>query len=52
MTACTPKEEMEWRSRLSLQPAVYGHHQAEAPLLGSLSLNIKTLGAVYGKPGT
>ncbi len=51
MTACTPKEEMEWRSRISRQATDDGQTQTDAVLFSSLSLNLKTLGAVFRKPG-
>ncbi|KAI0125898.1 hypothetical protein BJ170DRAFT_453118 [Xylariales sp. AK1849] len=52
MTACTSKEEVEWRTRLadSIPGEVLDH--AERPLCSTLSLNIKSLGTVFGKPGT
>ena len=50
MTACTPKEELEWRSRLS-RTGKEGQEQKDANLYSSLSLNIKSLGTVFGKPG-
>lgn len=50
MTACTPKEELEWRSRLS-RPAREGNEHKDANIHSSLSLNIKSLGTVFGKPG-
>lgn len=51
MTACTPKEEVEWRSRLSHSPSSDIHLPVDPPLFSSLALNVKALGAVYGKPG-
>ncbi|KAK8056984.1 hypothetical protein PG993_002211 [Apiospora rasikravindrae] len=52
MTACTPKEEMEWRTRLTGLIPNEPHDHPEAPLCSSLSLDIKSLGTVFGKPGT
>jgi hypothetical protein len=52
MTACTPKEELEWRTRLADSIPSELHDHAEHPFSTSLSLNIKSLGTVFGKPGT
>ncbi|KAK7969524.1 hypothetical protein PG988_008597 [Apiospora saccharicola] len=52
LTACTPKEEMEWRTRLTGLIPSEPHDHPEAPLCSSLSLDIKSLGTVFGKPGT
>ncbi|KAK3393022.1 hypothetical protein B0H63DRAFT_554469 [Podospora didyma] len=52
LTACTPKEEMEWRMRLSSQQATTDQDQMQPATFSSLSLNIKTLGTVFRKPGT
>ncbi|KAK8048847.1 RhoGEF domain-containing protein [Apiospora phragmitis] len=52
MTACTPKEEMEWRTRLTGLIPNEPHDHPEAPLCSSLSLDIKSLGTVFGKPGS
>ncbi|KAI0013472.1 Dbl homology domain-containing protein [Xylariaceae sp. FL0662B] len=52
MTACSPKEEMEWRSRLSRCDLIESHESSEPAFYSSISLNIKTLGTVFGKPGT
>ena len=50
MTACTPKEELEWKSRLADAP-----RERESPKESTefdwLSLDIKPLGTVFGKPG-
>ncbi|PFH62541.1 hypothetical protein XA68_13123 [Ophiocordyceps unilateralis] len=51
MTACTPKEEMEWRTRLSRR-AKDGSEPREPSVFSSLDLDIKSLGTVFGKPGT
>jgi hypothetical protein len=50
MTACTPKEEEEWKARLS-SAAKENEVQKDPTLYSSLSLNIKSLGTVFGKPG-
>ncbi|KAI1082770.1 Dbl homology domain-containing protein [Whalleya microplaca] len=52
MTACSPKEEMEWRSRLTRRDSVEPHESSEPMFYSSISLNIKSLGTVFGKPGT
>ncbi|KAK3940059.1 hypothetical protein QBC46DRAFT_354467 [Diplogelasinospora grovesii] len=52
LTACTPKEELEWRTRLSSAPNAESQDQMQSAIFSSLSLNIVTLGTVFGKPGT
>lgn len=52
LTACTPKEEIEWRTRLSTHQASENQEQAQPAIFSLLSLNIKTLGTVFRKPGT
>ncbi|KAJ4414914.1 hypothetical protein N0V85_002939 [Neurospora sp. IMI 360204] len=52
LTACTPKEETEWRTHLGNQQTTEGQDQMQPATFSSLSLNIKTLGAVFRKPGT
>jgi hypothetical protein len=53
MTACTIKEEQEWRTRLSHAAAAESPSQGgQPPVFDSLALNIKPLGTVFGKPGT
>ncbi|SPN96899.1 uncharacterized protein DNG_00418 [Cephalotrichum gorgonifer] len=51
MTACTPKEELEWRCRLT-SPFMDQEGPKESNWLGWLSMDIKPLGTVFGKPGT
>ena len=51
MTACTPKEEIEWRTRLGSLPPDQTQRQAPSPLFSTIFLNIKALGTVFGKPG-
>lgn len=51
LTACTPKEQHEWRSRLVSQTVQDNQERAQAALFTSLSLNIKSMGIVFGKPG-
>ncbi|KAH7137148.1 RSP protein [Dactylonectria estremocensis] len=51
MTACSSREETKWRERLCQQ--VGQEPDAIDPnLYNSLSLNMKSLGTVFGKPGT
>jgi hypothetical protein len=52
MTACSPKEELEWRSRLSDRSYRDISDAGEEALYTLLSLAIKPLGTVFGKPGT
>ncbi|KAK0734140.1 hypothetical protein B0T26DRAFT_736899 [Lasiosphaeria miniovina] len=52
LTACTPKEEVEWRTRLSNDQASDNQEQASPATFNTLALNIKTLGTVFRKPGT
>ncbi|KAH8905506.1 Dbl homology domain-containing protein [Coniochaeta sp. PMI_546] len=51
MTACTVREEQEWRSRLS-QASGRDTQTLNQPMFDSLALNIKALGTVFGKQGT
>ncbi|KAK1994235.1 RhoGEF domain-containing protein [Colletotrichum falcatum] len=51
MTACSPKELEEWRSRLS-NPARGDHNQTDPNLYSSMSLSMKSLGTIFRKPGT
>ncbi|KAK0667567.1 hypothetical protein QBC41DRAFT_134499 [Cercophora samala] len=53
LTACTPKEELEWRTRLSSRTLNNADQDLMQPaIFSSLSLDIKTLGTVFRKPGT
>jgi hypothetical protein len=54
MSACSTKEESEWRTRLTAQAFVnYSATAGEQASTTMLSLsNIKPLGTVFGKPGT
>ncbi|KAF5659693.1 hypothetical protein FHETE_9290 [Fusarium heterosporum] len=51
MTACTSKEESEWRSRLN-QPRSQELDAKTPGLQIFLSLDIQSLGTVFGRPGT
>ncbi|KAL5085339.1 hypothetical protein Trisim1_010672 [Trichoderma cf. simile WF8] len=51
MTACTSKEEAEWRARLSRPPS--DHQGVKGPdVFSTIHMNIKSLGSVFGKQGT
>lgn len=50
MTACSPKEEMEWRSRLDRAGNTV-EDVRDMSVFGSLELEMKSLGSVFGKPG-
>ncbi|KAL2180366.1 uncharacterized protein P884DRAFT_315765 [Thermothelomyces heterothallicus CBS 202.75] len=55
LTACSPKEELEWRARLrSSEPNDNpdGQDQTQSDMFGFLALNIKAMGTVFRKPGT
>ncbi|KAL2885913.1 RhoGEF domain-containing protein [Ceratocystis lukuohia] len=52
--ACSPKEELEWKSRLKSRINM-NLEWKDAPALNQssfLDLEIKSLGAIFGKPGT
>jgi hypothetical protein len=51
MSACSPKEEFEWRSRLTDHSSRDVLDAGEQGLFTSLTLAIKPLGTVFGKPG-
>ncbi|KAJ2989699.1 hypothetical protein NUW58_g3334 [Xylaria curta] len=52
MTACSHKEEKEWRKRLS-DAKQFGHsEQLGSAFYSSNSLDIKSLGTVFRKPGS
>lgn len=51
MSACSPKEELEWRSRLADHSGKEPLDSGEHAVLASLSLAIKPMGTVFGKPG-
>ncbi|KAK9771388.1 hypothetical protein SCAR479_11994 [Seiridium cardinale] len=52
MTACTPKEEHEWKSRLANSIPSESQEPGEPLFCSALSMNIKSLGTVFGKPGS
>jgi hypothetical protein len=51
MTACSLKEEFEWRSRLTERLGKERLVAGEQAAYASLSLNIRSMGVVFGKPG-
>jgi hypothetical protein len=51
MSACSPKEELEWRSRLADHGSRDILDAGEQALFTSVTLAIKPLGTVFGKPG-
>ncbi|TDZ74332.1 Phosphatidylinositol 3,4,5-trisphosphate-dependent Rac exchanger 1 protein [Colletotrichum trifolii] len=51
MTACTPREQDEWRTRLA-NPAKREEDPVDPSLYSSMSLPIRSLGTVFRKPGT
>lgn len=51
LSACTPKEELEWRSRLSERASRDGADGYEILLFRPLVLGMKPMGTVFGKPG-
>ncbi|KAL2072601.1 hypothetical protein VTL71DRAFT_11944 [Oculimacula yallundae] len=52
MSACSPKEELEWRSRLAHRSGRDNLDVGEQALFTSLLMPVKPMGAVFGKPGT
>lgn len=51
LTACTTKEEDEWRSRLARGSVMKQQEHSASDLNSSVFLNIKSLGTVFGKQG-
>jgi hypothetical protein len=51
MSACSPKEELEWRSRLVDHSCRETLDAGEQVLFTSISLGIKPMGTIFGKPG-
>ncbi|KAH8603061.1 hypothetical protein B0O99DRAFT_499004 [Bisporella sp. PMI_857] len=52
MSACSPKEETEWRERLAAQPCNSCVDAGEEASMSFLTLDVKSLGTIFGKPGT
>lgn len=51
LSACSPKEELEWRSRLADRSCNVTPDAVEQAVFAMLSLRIKPMGTVFGKPG-
>jgi hypothetical protein len=51
MSACSPKEELEWRSRLTDHSCKDPVDAGEQAILTILALPVKSMGTVFGKPG-
>ncbi len=54
LTACSPKEELEWTARLKSKPkprSTDDQDQTQSEPFNFLALNIKPLGTVFRKPG-
>jgi hypothetical protein len=51
MTACSPKEELEWRSRLADGPYRDRLNLGEQAVFATFLIDVKPLGTVFGKPG-
>jgi hypothetical protein len=51
LSACSPKEELEWRTRLIDRAGREHIDGAEPGFFTSMSLGIRSLGTVFGKPG-
>ncbi|KAF7949781.1 uncharacterized protein EAE97_003290 [Botrytis byssoidea] len=52
VSACSAKEELEWKSRLIDRSGKQYNSTVQQEMTASLSLDIKPMGTVYGKPGT
>ncbi|TGO46748.1 hypothetical protein BOTNAR_0567g00020 [Botryotinia narcissicola] len=52
VSACSAKEELEWKSRLIDRSGKHCNSIVQQEMTASLSLDIKPMGTVYGKPGT
>ncbi|TLD24924.1 hypothetical protein PspLS_05436 [Pyricularia sp. CBS 133598] len=52
MTACSPQEYYEWRSRLERSSSAHISDPLNPMSFRAHSMSIKSLGAVFGKPGT
>ncbi|TGO08988.1 hypothetical protein BTUL_0183g00020 [Botrytis tulipae] len=51
VSACSAKEELEWKSRLIDRSGKQCNSTVQQEMTASLSLDIKPMGTVYGKPG-
>ncbi|ATZ45928.1 hypothetical protein BCIN_01g06240 [Botrytis cinerea B05.10] len=52
VSACSAKEELEWKSRLIDRSSKPCNSTVQQEMTASLSFDIKPMGTVYGKPGT
>ncbi|KAI6374370.1 hypothetical protein MCOR25_003159 [Pyricularia grisea] len=52
MTACSPREYQEWRGRLEQSSSAHIPGPLNPMSFRAHSMNIKSLGTVFGKPGT
>ncbi|EDO02051.1 hypothetical protein SS1G_04527 [Sclerotinia sclerotiorum 1980 UF-70] len=52
MSACSAKEELEWKSRLIDRSGKQCDSTVQQEMTASLSLDLKPMGTIYGKPGT
>ncbi|RKF60055.1 putative dbl homology [Golovinomyces cichoracearum] len=52
MSACSPREEKEWRGRLIQYSCREGLDAGDQLLFSSICLPVKPLGTIFGKPGT
>ncbi|KAI1459067.1 Dbl homology domain-containing protein [Annulohypoxylon moriforme] len=52
MTACNAKEEEQWRSYILHYGSAEQYELSEPTFYSSIFLNIKSLGTIFGKPGT
>ncbi|KFZ11915.1 hypothetical protein V501_04491 [Pseudogymnoascus sp. VKM F-4519 (FW-2642)] len=51
-SACSSKEELEWRNRLNICTSRDHTDSYDQAFMTTVSLGIKSLGTVFGKPGT
>ena len=51
MSACTAKEEMQWRKTLTGHISKASFDASKAASIAMLGLAIKPMGTVFGKPG-
>jgi len=51
LIACSPKEELEWRSRLIEKVSKDNNDMNEQAFFTISSLRMKPMGTVFGKPG-
>jgi len=51
MSACSLSEEAQWRKYLATHISKASFDTGEEASIGTLALNIKPMGTVFGKPG-